>query len=369
MKLKKCVLCNARLTEENDSEEHIIPNAIGGRKKISGFICTQCNNISGNSWEAAIAKQLNPLSLLFGIRRQRGKVPSQVFKTTGKEKLELRRDGSLCIEKPTFSIDRVENNVNIKITARSIEEAKKILKGVHQKYPKSNLSEMVKNIDDASFINQEMIKFNLSFGGLKAGRSIVKSVLALICESGLDPKDGDIGIKYLKDENKPACFGHYYEKDLIINRPAELPLHCIAVKGDPSHKHLLGYVEYFGVQRVVMSLSLQYEGPPFEKNYSINPISGEELNIKVALELTPEDILSACNYEKMPASLFKKAFDNVLSPAITSSNTKDKVIEEAVKYAFENCGANKGDTLNPEQTQKLFQLVTERISSLFIENI
>ncbi|GAL13836.1 hypothetical protein JCM19233_4843 [Vibrio astriarenae] len=75
----KCALCDVEITEKNDTKEHLIPNAIGGRKKVKGFICENCNNASGDDWESELAKQLNPLSLFFGISRERGEAPPQLF--------------------------------------------------------------------------------------------------------------------------------------------------------------------------------------------------------------------------------------------------------------------------------------------------
>jgi len=48
----ECALCDIKITKDNDTKEHIIPNAIGGRKKITGFICKDCNLRSGDEWES-----------------------------------------------------------------------------------------------------------------------------------------------------------------------------------------------------------------------------------------------------------------------------------------------------------------------------
>ncbi len=66
----QCTLCSCSLTADNNTEEHIIPNAIGGRKKVQGFICRTCNSESGSEWDNELARQLNPLSIHLGIRRQ-----------------------------------------------------------------------------------------------------------------------------------------------------------------------------------------------------------------------------------------------------------------------------------------------------------
>ena len=40
-----CVLCESQITDGNDSRKHLIPNAIGGRRKVRGFLCNICNKI------------------------------------------------------------------------------------------------------------------------------------------------------------------------------------------------------------------------------------------------------------------------------------------------------------------------------------
>ena len=87
--MKICALCDAEITKNNDTREHLIPNAIGGRKKVKGFICNSCNNKSGAEWDADLANKLNPLSLFFRIQREQGEVPPQSFSTTGGEEYTL----------------------------------------------------------------------------------------------------------------------------------------------------------------------------------------------------------------------------------------------------------------------------------------
>jgi hypothetical protein len=73
----------------------------------------------------------------------------------------------------------------------------------------------------------DMIQFKLSIEGLQAGRSIMKSVLALTVESGVDPKSCEHAIVYLVEEEDKPCFGYYYDKDPLLNRPVGVSLHCV----------------------------------------------------------------------------------------------------------------------------------------------
>lgn len=368
MEHPECALCDSKITSENDTKEHLIPNAVGGRKKVTGFICNSCNNKSGDDWESELARQLNPLSLFFGIRRERGGVPSQTFETTGGYKLQLNAEGSMDIPKPEYTETPTSSGIKINISARSIGEAKRMLHGVKRKYPQVNLEDILSNAEAKSHYCPDMLEFNLSFGGHNSGRSIVKSTLALAVESGIDPKSCEHARDYLLNDDSEACFGYYYEKDLIQNRPKGVPLHCISISGYPESKQLLGYVEYFGVQRMVVCLSSSYTGPTLSSTHAINPISGEELELSVDLKFSHEDIRAIYDYEKIPQGAVEKAFHEVIPVGIAASVEKEKnrVLDHAINYAFSNCGAKEGEVLTHEHVSKLSGLVMEKLEPFFL---
>jgi len=45
--MEKCIFCNKEITQDNDSKKHIIPNCIGGKLKVRGMVCKNCNSILG----------------------------------------------------------------------------------------------------------------------------------------------------------------------------------------------------------------------------------------------------------------------------------------------------------------------------------
>lgn len=366
----ECALCDKEITEENDTKEHIIPNAIGGRIKVKGFICESCNNISGDIWESALAKQLNPLSLFFGIIRERGEVPSQLFETTGGYKLRLNLHGSMDIEKPIYSEAPRASGVGVKINiqARSMLEARRMLQGVKRKYPQTNLSEILNNIKPESSYCSDMLEFNLSFGGYEAGRSIVKSALALAVSSGIPAEICVEAKNYLRNEDGEACFGYFYEYDLVNNRPEGIPFHCVSIKACSETKQIIGYVEYFGVQRVVLCLSNSYEGKDISNTYAIDPVAGKELSLDVELNLSNEEIRDAYEYKKIPNGSVEDAFHKVIPTGmrISHEKEKDRVLNEAVKNAFEKCGAKEGEMLMPEHINNIASFVLEDLKPFIL---
>lgn len=361
--VSQCLLCEEVISTEIDSREHLIPNSIGGRKKISGFLCVECNSKSGDNWESALARQMNPLSLFFRINRERGDAPSQKFQTSSGGELVLNADGSLDLPRPIFNEQKNENGIEINISARNMAEAKKMLKGVARKYPQLDVDELLEKAQAKSSYSQDQIKFSLSFGGLDAGRSFVKTALALLSTTHVSVKDCEHAMQFLKEEESEPCFGYYYEKDLVLGRPAGIPIHIIHVNGDPDSNLIRGYVEYFGVMRVVMCLSSSYSGGAFSATYSIDPTKGEELNLAVDLDLTLTDIRKAYDYEKWDGNAVQQAMGAVIGPTleIQYKEERERVLDEAVRYAFTNCGAKEGETITEEQCNRLVGLLWEKL--------
>lgn len=113
-----------------------LPRGSGGRRRIRGLLCVNCNSVAGARWDSELVKQLKPLALLFGVQRQDGEeTPPAKFETTDGRELWLNADGSMNpAAKPFSRVPRGDSGPKIQITPRSIEDARKILKGIAAKY-------------------------------------------------------------------------------------------------------------------------------------------------------------------------------------------------------------------------------------------
>lgn len=369
--LKKCYLCGVGIDQVNDSREHIIPNSIGGRRKVKGFICSKCNSTSGDDWENELAKQLNPLCLFFGIERERGVVPSQKFATTGDEEYVLNHDGSLGLPRPEYRESVVDAGVEINIRARSMKEAKQLLARVTKKHPHVDLSQLLEQARSQSSYCSDMLHFNVTFGGANAGRSIVKAPLALLATLDSSPPKCHYADEYLLKEDGKACFGYYYEKDLVKNRPAGVPFHCVHVEGRAKTNEIVAYVEYFAVQRVVMLLSENYDGDDFRMTYALNPQDGNELPLEIVIDLTRQEIFDAYEYKKIPEGSVEDALGQVIKVRMSQQREQHQsdVINKAVTYAFENCGAEYGEAPTAEHLKKITELLMEELEPYLIHRI
>ena len=154
----KCVICQSAFTAANNSEEHIIPNAIGGRRKTRGFICRGCNSTSGDSWDAEVARQLQPLSLLFSISRERGTPPPLKIVTSEGEAITISSDG-LSLTSPKFTEREAGEGKKIyHVTARTRDEARKIVEGLKRKHPEIGVNQLMQTLDEREGIPARFCK-------------------------------------------------------------------------------------------------------------------------------------------------------------------------------------------------------------------
>ena len=359
-----CALCETPLDDANGSKEHVIPNAIGGRKSVRNFICKQCNDKTGATWDNELATQLRPLCTMLDIQRGRGENQSIVVETIKGEKLLLRPDGSMTIPRTVFSKSNIGNMIRVSIQARSRQEAKKLIPGLKRSHAKLDVDKAISEISEwpENQRLQDPWFTSLDFGGNLAGRSVVKSCLALAYEAGLHIDDCEHAKNYLLSDGEP-CFGYYNETDIVTNRPTRVFFHCIFVSGDPTSRQILAYAEYFGYQRIVACLSSDYDGDPFSCCYAIDPVTGQELDIDVHLNFTSEDIAAIYAYKKVDNNKMVMA----LSPLLETSGERrikasiTHAAKDAAEFAFANSGVQPGEIPSDEQIRNLTDLAWQRL--------
>jgi hypothetical protein len=368
---RSCAICGEPISADNDSKEHIIPEAIGGRLCVRGFLHTVCNNEAGRTWDAEFARQLQPLILHFGVKRRK-RPPRLAVKTTAGEELLLGPLGQLDLQKPRIQTEPLPQGTRYQISARSLKEARRVLEGLKRKHPDMDVEKELAQGQVTTSYPVGAIHHQLNFGGTISGRSVVKSALALAHKVKVPPESCTEAVAYLRQVEAPACFGYYYARDLLAQRPAEMPLHCVAVDTDPETGLVLAYAEYFGIHRVVLCLGRTHKGKAMKGVYAIDPRSGEMLALEVLpLRFSEREIEAIYAYEMIPDGSIQAAFETVFRAALRRQHEAEqaRVISAAVEYAFANCGAMPGETLTEEHTKKLAGLLGEKMTPWLLANI
>ncbi|MBZ9666730.1 HNH endonuclease [Pseudomonas sp. LMG 31766] len=345
-----CFLCDEPISSSNDSREHIIPNSIGGIKKTRGFICVDCNSEAGETWDAALSEQMNTLSLFFRVVRDRGENKRELIETTAGEKL-IYGKGTLEFYSPTIDVKEIDSGLNIQVSAKNIEQARQILTGLKRKHKhvKIDVESILNQAVESVTYPEGAMHFEVQWGGKDVGRSWVKTALALLSDNGIDPKQCEQASAYLLGDGEP-CFGYYYSDDVVRNRPLGVPLHCIVAVGNQKEKTIQGYLEYFGMLRIVLNLSENYHGEDFKVGYAIDPTEGRVCDIGFDFQFSRDEIKAIYEYERYDGEIQKKVMGDVIGPAIKKQQEEHfEAVLEATAKSIEKQFANAGGEYQVEE--------------------
>lgn len=273
--MAKCVFCKVELTAENSAKEHIIPNAIGGRLKSSSLDCLKCNSEFGEDCDSALAKDMNPLATILGIERERGE-PEPIAGVMQGKKVWLDAEGRPEMSKPEHEVKTDGKTTEIKVKARSMGEARRMIEGLARKHP-INVDEAMKAARVQQEYLPEPIEFKFAHGGDDTFRAVAKiaflflrhklPTLAIERETEL--------IESIKGtrENRSVSF---LSGDRIVDPAPGQVLHSIVIKSYPVERLLVAYVELFGVFTFVVLLSENCGQDIFE-HYVFDLIERQEI--------------------------------------------------------------------------------------------
>ena len=358
-----CAICDTEITLASDSREHIIGNAIGGRRRVRGFLCNGCNCKAGHNWDEVTAHQLNWLSLHLGVKRQRGAVQAGDFVTVSGKPVRIHPEGHLTFPNAPPEIRETGSTVEIRARVRTRDEAQQLLRGMKRRYPTLDLEQAAAGLVEEESYLGEMVGATCNFGGPQSGRSVVKAAFALAVDSGVIAQSCELARRYLQSDEGEPCFGYYYRRDLVTNRPLDTAFHCVAIRGDAGSGRLFGYVELFSVCRMIVGLSERYSGPPVSACYAIDPNTGKELMLNVDLSLAEDHFRSTIGNEDDYTAGLVEAFQRVVGIAQRRSFAREqkRVVEAAYRAAVAKLGFAPGHELSADDITALSQEIVSRM--------
>ncbi|WP_432632226.1 HNH endonuclease [Brachyspira sp.] len=280
--MKKCYICGEKLTKDNTSSEHIIPNAIGGKLKSKELICKKCNSKLGDSMDNELAKQLEFFSNFLNIDRERGK-PNDIIFTEKETNTEYRRKANgeflpkndLEIKKEIMDDGKIRfyiSSTNKKTVLKKGEEISKKYEITNEdienrlKYTKHNLNEM---------------RISLTFGGEDIKLALYKIVINFFIYSGGDIKYIEHLINCLRQNNTDNTNGYSKQistKNTDSIKENSIP-HIIYVEGNSEEHTLYAYIEFFGTIQFLILLNNNYDGVDMKYTYCYDFISKSKIDI------------------------------------------------------------------------------------------
>ena len=307
MQLETCWLCDKELTM---TKEHIVPESMGGKKTVRGFICINCNSRTGHDWDVAVTNfeswkfQINSN---LKINPQHGKSIRGQMADTGLNVLidtelqmrvgfnaPVKRQGEAGTEVYEFTSDpdRVDD----------------LFESVNKLLQRRGKNPITRAEFDASITRhvtpQPKVNLSLQLKEPEYFRSLVKTAMAMAFSFGINPRDCENTVRYLRDETMdntgvvemPGTSLKGYMNDWT-------DYHAVTILGHPDCGKLIGEVLYFGTVGGLVILSNSYDGPFIVTGHVINLRTGEyaDSDIKLPnLSLSEEQLSSQIEQFKSP---------------------------------------------------------------------
>lgn len=324
---KYCALCPVELTEANRTNEHIIPNSIGGWPKVQDFICKSCNSKKGDDWDSEVYAQFNWIPAMIGIMRNRGSQSKELVTTASGIDYHILPDGTMVPAELQFNREVNDDDVKISFVARNDKEAKSKIKELHKKYPQIDVEEAIKHAKVQTSRLQEPLYIKRNLGGPLAGRSVVCTALAYAFSKGINPHSCENVQQFLHDPTAPsACCGFFFLREIVMNRPMDKTFLCVSIHGSKQAKRLMAYVEYYGLGRWLITLSNEYKGSTFVDTYAVDPTNQETIDLKIDWSLSENIIKKSMSGHGLKNAIYDsaEAFTLILIRFLSAKRTINK---------------------------------------------
>lgn len=183
-----CIFCDSVLTAHT-TPEHILLNALGGRKTTRRAICSDHNNRFGATIDKAITGQVATFRNLLRLESGTGKAPPVVRTTnTDGEQIVLHPDGTLdLVQKPFVVTPGPDATLNVEIKARDEADLARIIPNLAAmtKIPIDDFWDQLAKNGAGTWSSRRAgtVPQQLSLGGEDSLRSICKAAFCLMAAS------------------------------------------------------------------------------------------------------------------------------------------------------------------------------------------
>ncbi|MFT4108811.1 HNH endonuclease [Propionicimonas sp.] len=250
--MHKCRLCNSDLTSSNDSEAHIIPNALGGRLKPKGILCKNCNTMLDNLADNALIKAFGDWPTVLNIPRDRGRNPPKILETRNGKIVRVEPHGSITRVDVLYDVAPTEEGYSVEIGAGDMKTVRQLLKRAAKQFPQLDPSIAEQHAKTVGIKDDDELKLLLDFSPQATFGGIITAIwLFLILKTGRAFMDHARLASVIKEMRSHGGTFRYFVNGLPGLQGPDVPLnHKIVVRSVPSTGELIAYVEILGVLKV-----------------------------------------------------------------------------------------------------------------------
>ncbi len=252
-RVPRCRGCPNALTGENDSEAHVIPNALGGRLKPKGILCKACNAELDGLADNPLVEAFGAWPTLLDIPRDRGRnPPKSVVSETG-QRVRVETEGPYTVTDVRYEAQPLDGGaIEVSISAPTERIARQLAGRVTKEFPGVDVEDVMRLKRTESLPEGERINAGVDFG-TAAVFGGVSAILWLFAhwKEGQAPLPWD-GLKrdIVMRQNGAGRLRHMVDGLPGLDGPAVPFGHRIVLRSVPRTGELIAYVEILGVLRI-----------------------------------------------------------------------------------------------------------------------
>lgn len=274
-----CYICGQELKNKND--EHVIPNALGGRLKTKNIICSFHNNMLSDL-DNYLCQDLAFLTNFVNPHRDNNKntIPKVKMKY---ENVDLYREANGDAKGLYFRADEANgvltldvilcHSANSEAEKDNLRELKKRLKGAARQFQKDNnwVKMAYERIlaESSTYSATEPLFSSFTINkSKKLFLSFLKIAIGYFLYSGGNCADIQNAITILKNrdiEQVHKIANYYYKRDFY---PTDRICHTLILIGDSRLNKLYVLISLYSTMNVIVILNNDYQGNDFSKVYS-----------------------------------------------------------------------------------------------------
>lgn len=275
-----CYYCNHLIADDNRSQEHIIPNAIGGRQKSEALLCEVCNQLLGRTIDAELAKQFESLVVLLCLERDRKKdnIIRNLVASDGK-RYHLADGRNPVIVRPVI----VEHENGVQIRVRDEKQLMQVIAGLQRKHPNLDLTGLSEKIKYTDSLLDERLDIPLNTGGDTFLKAIAKIAINVYIHLGGDGANAHSILEVVRGNVTNAQHIHYYYAPENLDWDGEEIVHLVYLKGCRMKRILYAYVVLFSAFVFVVNLSDDYPGSDYEATYGYDVVGRKKVQRQLSL--------------------------------------------------------------------------------------
>jgi hypothetical protein len=259
------------LNDSNNSEAHIIPNALGGRLKPKGILCRTCNGELGSLADNALFEAFGAWPTLLDLPRDHGSnAPKSVVSESGRN-VRVTANGPYTATDVRYDKTALgDGATRFEIDAPNGKIARQKIQQLVKEFPQVDAAEAERNAKEVSLPADERINAAINLhpaallGGVAAAiwlHSIYATGAAALNWSGIK--------EYIVQSQQGRGPWRHYVDGLPGLVGPDVPFgHRVLFRSVPSTGQLIAYVEVLGVLRIGGVYGMGIRGaPPVEHFY------------------------------------------------------------------------------------------------------